>query len=357
MTRLWLIRVALVLAQAIPGALNAKTITVQSGEHAGFTRLVVYYKGTTGWSFGATDGGFALRPEKPGMTYDLDRVYQLIPRDRIADISARPDGTLFLSVVCACHAEVSEHLGQVVVDVKDGAETSAVDGNGSAVYASAVPGVAYSKPKPGSEAFQGPPPSYRSRGSGLVWNDLDLSRPLLVKSPLAGSDMTPRMQVPDPRIAETRSALITQIARAASDGLITPDLTVLDANVSVPAQTPVEPDPAPVPVEEAALPAGPNIRIETAFERSELSTDPPTARNESGENCLASSRFDLSAWGRPPEQGAAIASYRAGLVGEFDAANPESLAALATLYLPDFRCRGARPDPVLRWPDQGCTAA
>ena len=84
---------------------RANTVTVRSGEHQGFSRLVLEFPNPVDWQFGRTEDGYELRLPDAGSTYDLSQVYRLIDKARVAAVSTGPDqGSLFIGLGCACHA-------------------------------------------------------------------------------------------------------------------------------------------------------------------------------------------------------------------------------------------------------------
>ena len=113
---------ALVLAVAAGPAL-AEEITVRSGEHAGFSRLVLAPQTETGWTLGRIGRGYELRLDRPGVTFDLTRVFDLIPQTRIAAITpGSTQGSVAVGLSCDCRVTAFETAaGVIVVDVADGA--------------------------------------------------------------------------------------------------------------------------------------------------------------------------------------------------------------------------------------------
>jgi hypothetical protein len=116
----WLVGAAVLLWLAA-GPAGAQTVTVRSGEHAGFTRLVLGLPAATGWRLNRTDDGYALAFSR-ALRFDLGQVFRLIPRDRLAAIWADPaSGDLRLGLGCRCHAAASEDgPGVLVIDLRDG---------------------------------------------------------------------------------------------------------------------------------------------------------------------------------------------------------------------------------------------
>lgn len=115
---MWRLAIALLLAMA--GPVLAQTATLRSGEHDGFTRLVVLLPGLEGWSLTRTADGYAFDVARGQPRYDLTDVFRLIPRTRLTAIWAE-GGRLRMTLRCACHAVAFEQRpGIVVIDLRDG---------------------------------------------------------------------------------------------------------------------------------------------------------------------------------------------------------------------------------------------
>lgn len=112
----------LFLFLAAPVLAQTSTVTVKSGDHSAFTRLVLTFPTPVDWTLGRTGGGYGLRIAKPGLRYDLASVYRVITKERLRSIWVDPaSGDLLLGVDCPCHA-VPFELGSttLVIDIKDG---------------------------------------------------------------------------------------------------------------------------------------------------------------------------------------------------------------------------------------------
>lgn len=113
--------ILVLLLSILPAVASAEVLQVRSGEHSGFSRLVIELDGPTPWRLGRTERGYALILTRRGISYDLSRVYRLIPRDRIAAVRDAGAGRLDLTVDCDCHAEAFQFgPRKLVVDVISG---------------------------------------------------------------------------------------------------------------------------------------------------------------------------------------------------------------------------------------------
>ena len=112
-------RLLLAALLSLPCLASAQSIRVRSGEHETFSRIVIALPKPSPWSLMREGEGYRLdMAAKPQL--DISRVFDLIPRRRIADIRKTPGG-LRLSLGCECHAVATEmRPGLIVLDVTDG---------------------------------------------------------------------------------------------------------------------------------------------------------------------------------------------------------------------------------------------
>ncbi len=350
---LWVLSFAMgIVLSGIPAA-QARPVRVTSGEHDGFSRLVLYLRKKDGWEFGRTQGGFEFRSGDPDITFDLRRAFDLIPRDRIAELQDLGKGRLFLKVECACYADVfALDGGQVVLDILDGvAPVSAQQFN------RLLPPVEPELPRDPDAAGRKSDPRTARHGLPLLvaapakqWltalaqpgapraqekprmsetEPVDASRPSETEAP-------PAMDAED-RIADAKIRILQQIGRAASQGLLDPDISRISKAIEMADPVPAEgvqsePEPAQ-PAQVRELMPEDHVRVKNAidpdFPRA-IAEGPVTSQ---GLSCPDDALFDIGAWGTDPAQGLRIGYYRTRLLEEFDKARPDTVAALAKYYL------------------------
>lgn len=365
----------------------AETLRPRSGEHEGFTRLVVDLGTASGWELGRTETGYELRLERDDVEFDLSDIYRLIKRDRLESVTeGSVPGSLALSVPCDCHATAFvTGSGALVIDIADGAapEGSAFERRLDETAAIAeAPEVPSAPPADSASArlslWQDPQSGYRPPTTtdprlALFWRGTRLppeqdkagaeeARPA---APLpqprhegrpapAAADLAEAVQagtaddlflppVPDPRVSEAQRDILRQLSRAAAQGLV-------EVNRPPRPRAGEEAERPETAVAEPAVAGNtglgqPSVHAETSIDRDTLSTatrEPVTAE---GDVCLPDSNFDLVQWGddRPPTL--QIADRRAPLVGEFDRPSDDAVLALARLYL--FLGFGAEARAVL----------
>lgn len=315
----------LVLAQAA----FAQTVVVKSGDHPGFTRLVLELPVTTDWEMGRTDEGYELRLKIDGMRFDLSRVFDAIQRGRLAAIWMDPgSGGLRLGVACACHAMPFEFRpGIIVVDLRDGPPP-----NGSS-FELALDGM------PAADLAARPQPRPRSRpsfsvavdapeiglGPGYDW--IAISKPAQAANPVLNPALNPApLLAPKPVIVDKRhdigplkDALLRQLGRGAAQGIVQmaqPSLSARNAG-------------APLPIgPRASIHLGEAPGFEVATKHA-----PANLLIKDGAECIADDRLDLAKWGSDLPVSIQLADARANLIGEFDKPNRDAVILASKLLI------------------------
>ncbi|MFD2172955.1 hypothetical protein [Rhodobacter lacus] len=342
------------LALASPGA--AQQIDVRSGEHDGFSRLVFMFPPGTGWSTERVEGGYRLETETP-RRFDLTNVFRLIPKNRIravtADVNAR---SVFIETGPDVHLESFQlPIGAVVIDIADGADTTPVAAAG--MQPGPVPQARSYLPTPnqgyldlywaGREAAPqpGPQPAPEVSAAQVI--------PTTPRTAPASEPEPTRLNRPDARIDAAELALIDQLGRAASQGLITmqmpaarPENGQAEPHGETQAHEPPEhaaaepstPDHAPAPdAEHSTAPATSEealaLQSETVIDRDMAALFDADRLTELGNSCPPDRSYDLQSWlsDAPPVQ--QISEARRDLLEEFDKPRAEALDHLAQVYI------------------------
>lgn len=94
---------------------------VRSGEHARFTRLVLYLPSPVDdWTVSRVDSGYRVAIEPAPTSLDTSDVFDFIPRTRVRSIALR-DGAVQIDSGCDCHVSVFAARPNVIaIDVRDG---------------------------------------------------------------------------------------------------------------------------------------------------------------------------------------------------------------------------------------------
>ena len=330
-----------------PALASAEPVPVQSGEHPDFSRLVFRFGDVPEWRFGRVEGGYELRTGRAATAFDLSEVFRLIPKDRIAAVEQRDDGRVFLRVECDCYADAFEVDTGVVVDIRDGrapasgrfeAPLPSLQEQSGTV--SAGPG---SAPRAEKETDPLEALRYDPVRTPHVWRErlaADLATVAHSDDDATAPPATPRSDPDaDRTFADAQAGLLLQIARASTQGLVLADIPGggIGADTGGPAAAGSDTRDAAGPDEPADVANPPetpvNIRVETAVDR--WNTDRETGAIPPGdrEGCIDPDRLDVANWGNIAEPGSSLAKVRSRIVGEFDAADPESIEALARTYI------------------------
>ena len=368
-------RLCLVLSLVLPGLARAETIGVRSGDHNGFTRLVIQVETGEDWRVGRVDGGFEFRPGRDDISYRLDRVFDRIARSRIADVRDLGDGRLYLAVDCACHAAVDELAdGQVVLDIVAGSAREPGTGTDAILpplvvvpqeHRATAPEIPAQVVLPSDPPRKpvvvsdraglpltlpriGPPFTLSGRGPASA-----PARPAAVvgqespgqeaeetespeSAPTSGNSLLPEPVDPDrqARIAQTETLLLEQIARAAAQGLLDADMSEVEQSVAKASPQAVD-EPAPPAFERPLPPVAPrgHVAVETGVDRAASERDTRYDETDEGDACIDPSYFDISSWGGHVVNGTDIGAYRSHIVGEFDIADGAGVTALARNYV------------------------
>lgn len=292
----------------------AQVVTVRSGQHDGFSRLVLTFPEPAGWDLGRTLDGYGFRARKPGWRYDISTVFDLIPRDRLAALWVDPDsGVLRLGIGCACHAVATPFRpGIVVVDILDGAAPA------GSPYETALADAGRALPPLVARQALRP----RPRPAGLVPEPVAMPD-LMTQEKSAVPAFAPPLVIasPDPRTVAMRDQLLRDLSRGIAAGAIKPT--------------------APLPVQDrpqlaagpTVLPLAPGPGAPTQLRVRPSDALPDLPLTGSGQPCIADDRLDLAAWGDGRHPLVQLVSARSGLLGEFDRPDRDRLIALVRLHL------------------------
>ena len=295
----------------------AAPVTVKSGEHSGFTRLVLDFGASVDWGVGRTLDGYELRLAGAAPGYDLTEAFSLIGKGRLAALWVDPDtSSLRIGIACACHAIPFEFRpGIVVIDLRDGAPPKgssfevSLDGGGQPALTD--------RPAPRPRPRPGAVPSR------YVWTDIAVS-----DLPQRPPRLPQLVSSGDPALQPLRDSLVRQLSRGAAQGVV--DMVL-----------PAQPDLADGP--EAQLPA---TRIGLGeLPGLSIGTD-HAAIGASGAVCIDAQSLEISDWGSDAPVAQQISAAMAGVIGEFDKTDPVALARAVKFQL--FLGFGAEARQLLR---------
>jgi hypothetical protein len=341
---------ALVAQAPIAPAALAEVIVVRTGEHDSFSRVVLpLAEPAEGWQFGRLDDGYQLRLGRGAVRFDLSGVFDKIPKTRLAAISADDaTGRLTLRLACTCHAEIFAFRStRLVIDIRPGAAPA------NSPFERPLPSGISPRSRPAA------PP--RPPALGYDWRQVP--PPRLPAPPPPNIDMP---APPNPEIARARTALLEQLSRAGTQGLIEIDPRQI-AQMKDPAEGAdqhAEPNTAPAPQPHATPPsdapsdqaqtahhdtghapaqAAPTkatgeddkhdrLRIRTVLDR-DAQTPAGPGLSARGGTCPPDDAFAIESWADDTPPAEQFATRRRALVGEFDRPGTSTAADLARTYL------------------------
>lgn len=203
------------------GTTQAETVVARSGEHDGFSRLVMRLPDGANWALEQSGRAASLKIDSPSVVFDTSRVFDLIPRDRLQGLSQRGTGQP-LRLELGCNCEIRSYVqrdGYLVVDIRDGdgGPEQAAPARVNPVYSN-LGNLPLGQPVASEPAT---PPAYRFNLSGSAVAgarmEMDL-RTAIAAEQTARLDDRPRVQnQPEPQ-SETESA--TSAAATTRDALV-----------------------------------------------------------------------------------------------------------------------------------------
>ncbi len=307
---------ALIFSLASPAL--ALPVEVTSGEHDGFTRVVLNFGRQIDWAFGRTIDGYRFRPVGTTGEYDLRPVFDKIGKTRLAAVSANAETSeLDIDFACACHAIPFEFRpGIIVIDLRDGPppKGSSFEEPLPELGAPASSELAHlgagQKPAPTSAVQNSPVASYN-------WLDRFAKADQRTSAPFV-QGLAP-MPSTTPDLQPLREQLLRQLSRGASEGVI--DLALPDSGI---------PRPPKAEVEAARVALGELGGVATKTARK-----PDAAKGAQGALCIPSEDLNIATWGNSDPIALQLAANMTQLSGEFDQANPDAVtrAAQTRLFL------------------------
>jgi hypothetical protein len=325
---------SLSLSFGMPLVAFAETLLVRSGEHETFSRLVTPLSGAKSWTIVQTDKQVVLTITDHEDGFNTDRVFNLIPRDRIARITT-DQNSLTLSLACDCIvASFIEEGPFLVLDVA--AQGTVLAGRPVPVESS----IAKLQDETPSR-IRSPQDSENALASSAVVpsrvdGSPDLPQPSLARGQLRADER----QV----LSEMQARLAQELGSAATRGVLTP--------------APGRPLPALPNLRVSALPALPvqsalvepqlgplnNFRISSSLDRSTNRTN--DVAGFPGLSCPPRGTLDVNAWGTSDPFAAQIAAARNGLYRERDRLDQATAKRLAQTYI--YFGFGAEARQILR---------
>lgn len=379
MTRFVIALILLLASQA-----DAEVIGVQSGDHDGFSRLVLSIPSDRAWKLGRENDGYVIETGNISDSFDIRTVFDLIGRNRLAGLDATSQpGRLSLSLACDCHATASKWQADwVIIDIIDGpaapgspfetaldpvlaAQRIATITDSSTLDSFAIPqqvqDLADFSLTPQVQIGQDGVPGVILPLVIDGHSDMIFPGSIAENSPVSSANAQASEQAPiNAQISATEQSIIESIARAASQGLLDvsvaptqpPDLQSDSNQLSemIPGQmdhlqslgAPIESSQNTVVVKRSALagfslqttpPDQPSITSRTSVDRNAPQDVEADVSSTVGERCLNEALFEMESWGDDRDFSTQIGEKLNALTTEFDIYPEGAIESIAQSYL------------------------
>jgi len=329
-------RFVLTMMLMLPSLTMAQTVNVLSGDHPGFSRLVLYLPEAMGFTLSQTQAGAQLKLETPGLNFDTSDVFRRIDTARIASVTPLSGQSgLALRFNCDCEAQAFLDNGSLLV-----IDVTPKDPNA---------------PQSADVSRQVPRPPTTQNAEMPRTGVIPLFTPTLgplrqVDPPQVLTRETPVTPTPEVSIGAVEAQLLTQIGRAATQGLLS-----VDPDIRPNAMPDTMPTPEPG-VTLGDLARHSNVATTNSLMRP-TQPDLQSHQTAAGHACVADGRLALRNWGDDTPIYSQISALRSRLFGEFDRIDMRAAQDITKVYLHfGFGAEamhaqtltGEAPDPVLR---------
>ncbi len=302
---------------------GAQELIVRSGEHEGYSRLVMQIPKGTGWSLKKSEREAELKVGLPGVQFDVTQVYQRISRDRLLDISQdRAGNALTLRLGCACDVTGVIQSGSfIVIDIKDPQpQKSRLN---SPVRAVNQPIYRFQALPRNTEAMARPPAAPKLRAASpipAIEGQQSVDLPVGIAPPVHGQ-----------HVNASERRLLAQISRATNQGLLT-----IRANPEPAFETDRADSADAIFRHEDSpqlTPGGTNVSVITVIDRDMNKMAKEKESSLAQSPCLASEAVALATWASDRPYSEQIGQMRSELFSEFDKLNPHKALAIAQASL------------------------
>ncbi len=341
-------------ALMLPVSAIAEPVTVVSGEHDGYARLVFSVSPDREWNLTRGENTATLLFPAQSLEFEDDGVFARIDKTRLlsTDFEQREGSAIYtMTLACDCEVTAFPYLEEyIVIDIADPSETaigtpprrygaprlnaaSAPDGSGRSpeLVSWALPRAPYYVRSPHNVNFPA-----KTDGVGLVPAQIPDAPPRSLRTDVieGAEKMVPTVdQELQEAVDAARNSLLQQLTLAADQGLLDlngPIPEILQTTETEKEIVPVEPSVEP-PTVFAKLEDENQVLIQTVIAR-----DARAARGEVNlqtDNCPTPESLDIASWGSGDDFFEELSSARQGLLKEFDEPDFTQIQRLVRTYL------------------------
>ena len=333
-----------VIMATISTAAAANPISVRSGAHDGFSRLVLRVPDGLSWTIDQDADRARLTIPGHSDGFDIGRVFDLIDGTYIESVTSDSD-TLEIVFACDCVATTfTAETFFLAIDIATRPADSPLpdadeiwsSSQAPFLFPSALGSQADDQTiaLPTNEA----PAELPIRQTAPTPQSADVLSNRLEELTRSNTQEEPDQSSTAGTLAEARNALSSRIATAATRGVLQPTINII--NIPVGSDRPqidtaiFDPSTPPLEIEEPQLPeASINLRITSSSDvplRQALSDQrSPTT----GIQCLAADRVNVAAWGATDMPWERVSELRGNLFSDTDRLQTDVAVDLARLYL------------------------
>ena len=311
-----------ILFTLLAGTAYSAEISVRSGAHATFARLVLDVPKEKKWSLEETAAGITITIAGHTDGFDTSRVFDRIGQTRVRAVDS--DATsLNIMYGCECQAEVFRSGAMLVVDVSALAVGSTDENQNNGLSLLQFVGstqLRFTSDKAGNEVRI----SALSSSSGAPVAE-EAPRVLLSEAP-STTEVS--------NLQKAQEQLASRISFAASTGVLQPS----DLSIAVPLRqqrpqidTSIFDSSIQTLEEQQAGPPSSNLRVTTSSDVP--NTNPLDTSTTQGVQCIDPLAVRVQDWGTTTGFTTSISSLRSALFSEFDKIDKDVAVELARLYL------------------------
>lgn len=356
--------VALVVTFMVAVPAQAETIVARSGEHDGFSRLVMLLPDNANWSLTQAGKSATLKIDSPAAIIDTSQVFSRIPRTRLQSLRQNGAGNP-LRIQLGCDCEIKSYVqknGYLVIDIRDGKADETYSASSGVLPLGIMPGGSAYRFNLSPEqiqdartgldlaaAFAGRAVSAGHRLQTVFAQQAEEpeseTQPIVVlPGPLANLRQTedpdqPEVTLPTvdllldmdetartAAVNASEQRLLQQIGRATNQGML--DLVMTEVtDGSAPTSV------APTNTQDRPMSPLDHLAVTTAVDR-EMGLMPHQTQNSTSPNhCTRSRELAVYNWGGETSFADQIGPLRSALFKEFDRVDLDKVLTLARTYL------------------------
>ncbi len=323
----------------------SEPVRIRSGEHENFTRIVFDLPNRGKWKLREENEKAIFTFAGQELEFDTSSAFDRLSDGRLSAISSGPGvDSVTIELGCNCLLSTFWYGGtSLVVDIRDDDKPPQFE----PVTEASDPVIDRPLPPPDTaerrRIFSGPhrlPEVNTSVAADLAIENLSSDLSVVSARPTQSGETHSPAPVPaDAPVADmhdTRDALLRQIGRAASQGLLSPNME-LPGKIEQDHPTPeANSSAAPMIAEAEVNPDATNhinLRAQSSIDRDFLGAFAEASGDSANPTCINPGLIDVAAWGTDEPFADQIGAVRIRLSGEFDRTDAAVALELTRLYL------------------------